>query len=94
MKHNLIDILTSPVVPTQQDQVIIKGIKSFNISLVITTQNQKVLKRFLEIPLRTCFCLNFYARKRFWISVKNVVAAALGFLREKKWFWKQRDTFS
>ena len=32
MEYNLIDILTDSLVPTQQDQVIIKGIKLFSSS--------------------------------------------------------------
>ena len=38
MEHNLIDILTGPSMPTQQDQMIIKGIKYINSALVITIQ--------------------------------------------------------
>jgi len=38
MEQNLIDILTGPSVPTQQDRMTIKGIKYINSLLVITTQ--------------------------------------------------------
>ena len=41
MEHNLVDILTGPSAPTQQDWMIIKKIKVFNSSYVITTQNKK-----------------------------------------------------
>ena len=41
--------LTGPSVPTQQNWIIIKRIKVFNNSQVITTQNKKLfLKRLFE----------------------------------------------
>ena len=41
MEHNLVDILTGPLVPTQQDRMTIKGIKYIDSPLVITTQNKR-----------------------------------------------------
>ena len=42
-------IFNHPLMPTQQDWMIIKGIKYINSSLVITTQNKKTfLKRLFE----------------------------------------------
>ena len=41
MEHNLVDILTGPSVPTQEDRMTIKGIKYIDSPLVIVTQNKR-----------------------------------------------------
>ena len=49
MEHKLDWYLTGPLVSTQQDWIIIKGIKYINSLLAITTQNKKtLLKRLFE----------------------------------------------
>ena len=49
--------------PTQQDQMIIKGIKGFNSSQVITTQNKK---KFLKILFEKGFW--FRLESSFWLN--------------------------
>ena len=51
MEHNLVDILTDSSMPTQQDQMTIKGIKYIDSPLVIATQNKRFWKGFKKSPI-------------------------------------------